>query len=96
MQASVTDCLASIDRPRAGATIGALGALGPLFRQVTGSDGTVTFTTIYPGWYTPRVTHIHLMVYNPSDLTTPVKTTQLCLPDAINETVYGQAGLASY
>jgi protocatechuate 3,4-dioxygenase beta subunit len=61
--------------------------------QVTGSDGTVTFTTIYPGWYTPRVTHVHLMVYDPSDLTTPVKTTQFCFPDAINETVYGQSSL---
>jgi protocatechuate 3,4-dioxygenase beta subunit len=61
--------------------------------QVTDSDGNVTFTTIYPGWYTPRVTHIHLMVYNPSDLKTAVKTTQLCFPDAINQAVYAQASL---
>ncbi len=61
--------------------------------QVTGSDGKVTFTTIYPGWYTPRVTHIHVMVYDPSDLTTPVKTTQFCFPDAVNETVYAQSSL---
>jgi protocatechuate 3,4-dioxygenase beta subunit len=61
--------------------------------QETDSKGTVTFTTIYPGWYTPRVTHIHVMVYNPSDLTTPVKTTQFCFPDAANTAVYGQASL---
>lgn len=61
--------------------------------QVTDSDGNVTFTTIYPGWYVPRVTHIHLMVYNPSNLKAAVKTTQFCLPDAINETVYAQASL---
>ena len=48
--------------------------------QVTDSDGNVTFTTIYPGWYVPRVTHIHLMVYHPSDLKTAVKTTQFCFP----------------
>ena len=61
--------------------------------QVTDSNGNVSFTTIYPGWYTPRVTHIHIMVYNPTDLTTPVKTTQFCFPDAVNEAVYAQATL---
>jgi len=61
--------------------------------QETDSRGTVTFTTIFPGWYTPRVTHIHVMVYNPSDLTTPVKTTQFTFADAIIETVYDQASL---
>jgi protocatechuate 3,4-dioxygenase beta subunit len=59
--------------------------------QETDSSGNVTFTTIYPGWYIPRVTHIHVMVYNPSDLTSPKKTTQFALPDATNETVYAQA-----
>ena len=61
--------------------------------QTTDSSGRVTFKTIYPGWYLPRVTHIHIMVYNPNDLTTPVKTTQFCFPDATNATVYGQATL---
>lgn len=59
----------------------------------TDGTGTVAFTTIYPGWYTPRVTHIHVMVYDPSDLSTPVKTTQFAFPDAANATVYGQASL---
>ena len=61
--------------------------------QVTDSSGNVTFTTLYPGWYAPRVTHIHLMVFHPSDLETPVKTTQFCFPDAMSETVYAQATL---
>jgi protocatechuate 3,4-dioxygenase beta subunit len=61
--------------------------------QVTDSNGRVTFTTIYPGWYLPRVTHIHVMVYNPSDLSTPVKTTQFAFPDATNGSVYDQATL---
>jgi protocatechuate 3,4-dioxygenase beta subunit len=59
--------------------------------QVTDSTGTVKFTTIYPGWYSPRVTHIHVMVYDPSDLTTPVKTTQFAFPDSANATVYAQS-----
>jgi protocatechuate 3,4-dioxygenase beta subunit len=61
--------------------------------QVTDSNGRVTFTTLYPGWYLPRVTHIHVMVYNPSDLSTPVKTTQFAFPDVTNATVYDQATL---
>jgi protocatechuate 3,4-dioxygenase beta subunit len=61
--------------------------------QVTDATGTVTFKTIFPGWYTPRVTHIHVMVYNPDDLTTPVKTTQFTFPQAMIETAYDQASL---
>jgi hypothetical protein len=30
--------------------------------QTTNSDGNVTFTTIYPGWYQGRATHIHVEV----------------------------------
>jgi len=30
--------------------------------QITGSDGQVTFTTIYPGWYSGRTIHIHVRV----------------------------------
>jgi protocatechuate 3,4-dioxygenase beta subunit len=61
--------------------------------QTTDATGSVTFTTIYPGWYTPRVTHIHIMIYDPSDLTTPVKTTQFAFPDATNAAVYAQTTL---
>ena len=53
--------------------------------QVTNAGGTVTFKTIYPGWYSPRVTHIHVQVYNG---TTLKKTTQIGFPDAISATVY--------
>ncbi|MFE4215358.1 intradiol ring-cleavage dioxygenase [Streptomyces sp. NPDC056844] len=31
--------------------------------QIAGDDGVVEFTTVYPGWYTPRVTHIHVKVH---------------------------------
>jgi protocatechuate 3,4-dioxygenase beta subunit len=30
--------------------------------QTTGADGQVKFTTIYPGWYPGRATHIHFKV----------------------------------
>jgi protocatechuate 3,4-dioxygenase beta subunit len=61
--------------------------------QPTDGDGTARFTTIYPGWYPPRVTHIHVQIYNPSDLATPVKTTQLAFPDGVSALVYTQATL---
>ncbi|MDQ4024675.1 MAG: intradiol ring-cleavage dioxygenase [Actinomycetota bacterium] len=30
--------------------------------QVTGADGSVRFTTIFPGWYAGRAVHVHLKV----------------------------------
>lgn len=33
-------------------------------RQVTDENGKVAFTTIFPGWYNGRATHIHLHVFN--------------------------------
>jgi protocatechuate 3,4-dioxygenase beta subunit len=30
--------------------------------QTTNGNGEVTFTTIYPGWYQGRATHIHIEV----------------------------------
>ncbi|MGC4042978.1 MAG: Ig-like domain-containing protein [Armatimonas sp.] len=58
--------------------------------QPIGSDGSVTFTTVYPGWYTGRITHIHFQVY----LTTPTQgasgtvTSQIAFPQAITQAVY--------
>lgn len=31
--------------------------------QITDANGEVTFKTIFPGWYTGRITHIHFQVY---------------------------------
>jgi protocatechuate 3,4-dioxygenase beta subunit len=53
--------------------------------QLTDSNGQVKFTTIYPGWYTGRVTHIHVEVFINSVLKL---TTQLAFPDSLNTTVY--------
>ena len=59
--------------------------------QTSDASGNVTFTTVFPGWYSPRATHIHVEVYAPGDLTTPKKTTQFGFPDAINTAVQSQA-----
>lgn len=58
--------------------------------QVTDSDGQVTFTTIYPGWYAGRITHIHAQVYLNDSLVsgTAIATTQLAFPIDITTAVY--------
>jgi protocatechuate 3,4-dioxygenase beta subunit len=53
--------------------------------QVSGSDGIVTFRTVYPGWYPTRTAHLHLKVHL-SEKT--VLTTQLFFDDAVSDRVY--------
>ena len=55
--------------------------------QTTNPAGEVTFTTIYPGWYQGRATHIHVEVTMSGR---SVKATQIAFPDAINNTVHTQ------
>lgn len=56
--------------------------------QLTDSAGLAKFTTIYPGWYTGRATHIHIEVYVDGVMK---KTTQICFSEAINNTVYASS-----
>ncbi|MFC1226359.1 intradiol ring-cleavage dioxygenase [Pedobacter sp. BG31] len=48
-------------------------------RQTTDANGLVTFTTIFPGWYTGRATHIHVHVYNSAG--TSLNVTQIAFPE---------------
>jgi protocatechuate 3,4-dioxygenase beta subunit len=60
--------------------------------QTTNDNGEVTFTTIYPGWYQGRATHIHVeVVRNGSS----VKVTQIAFPESVNAAVYGTGVYAS-
>ncbi|RYY21436.1 MAG: intradiol ring-cleavage dioxygenase [Cytophagaceae bacterium] len=67
-------------------------------RQTTSSAGLVTFTSIFPGWYSGRATHIHVHVYNASG--TSLKVTQIAFPEGTGSaiaTVNGYAkGLTGY
>lgn len=54
--------------------------------QTTDASGRVTFTTIYPGWYQGRATHIHVEVVRNG---ASVKVTQIAFPDATTAAVYG-------
>ncbi len=53
--------------------------------QLTDSSGQVKFTSIYPGWYSGRATHIHVEVFVNNVL---VKTTQMAFPETISDTVH--------
>lgn len=53
--------------------------------QPTDSNGRSTFTTIYPGWYAGRVTHIHVEV---SVNGRSIKTTQIAFPEEVTAAVY--------
>ena len=59
--------------------------------QVTDSDGKVTFTTKYPGWYSGRAVHIHFRVRT----STSDFTSQMFFTDAQNATVYAADPYAS-
>lgn len=64
-------------------------------RQVTDSNGVVKFTSIFPGWYSGRATHIHVHVYNASG--TSLLVTQISFPEGSSSavaTVNSSAGTA--
>ena len=64
--------------------------------QSAGADGTVEFTTIFPGAYSGRWPHIHFEVYESEDGATSdgpiVKTSQIALPKETCEAVYATSG----
>ena len=56
--------------------------------QITDENGKVTFTTIYPGWYTSRTIHIHMRVRTYSGTTVLSNfVTQMFFEEAINNAV---------
>lgn len=60
--------------------------------QVTDANGSATFTTIYPGWYSGRTVHIHFKVH-PDE--SKVFTSQLFFDEALTDQVFMQEPYAS-
>jgi protocatechuate 3,4-dioxygenase beta subunit len=60
--------------------------------QTTNAAGEVTFTTIYPGWYQGRATHIHLEVTRSGQ---SIKATQIAFPESVNNAVHATGVYAS-
>lgn len=58
-------------------------------RQTTDANGLVTFTSIFPGWYSGRAPHIHVHVYSADG--TSLMITQIAFPTDICNTVYTTA-----
>jgi protocatechuate 3,4-dioxygenase beta subunit len=61
--------------------------------QPTNAEGVAEFTTVYPGWYPGRTTHIHAKVHLDNRT---VLTTQLFFEEAVTEQVYGVEPYASH
>jgi protocatechuate 3,4-dioxygenase beta subunit len=62
-------------------------------RQTTDANGLVSFTSIFPGWYSGRSTHIHVHVYNAAG--TSLLITQIAFPEGSSSavaTVNGSGG----
>ena len=58
-------------------------------RQTTDASGLVTFTSIFPGWYSGRAPHIHVHVYDASG--SSLLVTQIAFPADVCNTVYTTA-----
>lgn len=56
--------------------------------QTTDANGRVSFTTIFPGWYAGRITHIHLRAYIGAAARA---TTQFAFPSDIVAAVYASS-----
>ena len=54
--------------------------------------GQATFTTIYPGWYAGRATHIHVEIFVNG---ASVKITQIAFPEDVSAAVYATGVYAS-
>ena len=60
--------------------------------QTTDANGQAVFTTIYPGWYQGRATHIHVDVKTGG---VSRKVTQMAFAEAVNSAVYASGVYAS-
>jgi protocatechuate 3,4-dioxygenase beta subunit len=60
--------------------------------QTTDASGRVTFTTVFPGWYSGRATHIHVEVKVNNSV---VKVTQIAFEESVIAAVYASGVYAS-
>ena len=65
--------------------------------QITNNNGTVEFTTSYPGWYEGRATHIHIKVRTfDGDQKTFEWTSQFYFDDSITAQIYSQSPYSNH
>jgi protocatechuate 3,4-dioxygenase beta subunit len=64
--------------------------------QITDSDGSARFTTIYPGWYPGRAVHVHFKVRSAPEADKGFEfTSQLFFDDDLTDQVHAQEPYAS-
>lgn len=69
-------------------------------RQTTNASGQVSFTSVFPGWYDGRATHIHVHIYN--NVGTSLLITQIAFPEGSGSAVEmvnastGYRGMSGY
>ncbi len=63
-------------------------------RQTTDANGLVSFTSVFPGWYSGRAPHIHVHIYNAAGKSLLV--TQIAFPYDVTNTVYTTAQAQGY
>ncbi len=56
--------------------------------QVSDSNGQVSFTSLFPGWYSGRITHIHFAVYLNNNLSSTPKISQFGFSQSITYAAY--------
>ena len=59
--------------------------------QTSDANGKVEFTTIYPGWYSGRLPHIHVRTLFPGAAQWSAFVTQLFVPPEMDRLVYAEA-----
>lgn len=61
--------------------------------QYTDTNGVATFTTIYPGWYAGRITHVHFQIFLTAYSSTAKSTavSQMAFPLDVTTAVYNSA-----
>lgn len=61
--------------------------------QYTDTSGVAHFTSIYPGWYAGRITHIHFQIFLTAygSNAQSTKISQLAFPQSITQAVYNSA-----
>lgn len=61
--------------------------------QYTDTNGVAHFTTIYPGWYAGRITHIHFQIFLTTYSSTAQSTaiSQMAFPASVTTAVYNSS-----
>lgn len=63
---------------------------------VTDANGQASFTTLFPGWYNGRITHIHMAIYKNNNLSSTPKVSQFGFPQATTQEIYNSYPYTSH